>query len=111
MGKYGKLVRLFCSMIMLSRQITVRSFVNWFELEYRGDCRHTKLTAGIRICRQIKQIVRYKGIREGLCRKNRGKYFNNMVIMLQTPRSSRLFLGFAHSPVQRYAHRRNLKAV
>ena len=38
---------------VLSRQITVRSFVNWFELEYRGDCRHTKPTAGIRICRRL----------------------------------------------------------
>ena len=79
MGKQGKFERLLSSKTMQSRQINVRSFINWCELEYRGVVQARYINSGFQKLLADKQIVRHKSNREGFTQEELNKLFGNMV--------------------------------
>ena len=78
MGKQGKFARLLSAKTMQSRQINVRSFVNWCELEYRGIVQARYINSGFQNLLADKQIVRHKSSREGFMQEELDKLFGNM---------------------------------
>lgn len=78
MGKQGKFARLLSAKTMQSRQINVRSFVNWCELEYRGAVQARYINSGFQNLLADKQIVRHKSSREGFTQEELNKLFGNM---------------------------------
>lgn len=78
MGKQGKFERFLSAKTMHNRQINVRSFINWCELEYKGVIQARYINSGFQKTLVDKQIVRNKNKREGFSQEELEKLFGNM---------------------------------
>ncbi len=78
MGKQGKFERLLSAKTMHNRQINVRSFINWCELEYKGVIQARYINSGFQKTLEDKQVVRNKNKREGFSQEELEKLFGDM---------------------------------
>lgn len=83
MGKQGKFERLLSAKTMHNRQINVRSFINWCELEYKGVIQARYINSGFQKTLVDKQIVRNKNKREGFSQEELEKLFGNMAYYIE----------------------------
>lgn len=78
MGKQGKFERLLSAKTMHNRQINVRSFINWCELEYKGVIQARYINSGFQKTLEDKQVIRNKNKREGFSQEELEKLFGDM---------------------------------